>query len=564
MIMRKNKFVLLSLIALFGLVSCDIDTSSTTSTSTDSSSQTSVESSSFISSASEESSSSSVEEEEDKNWTDEEIELMTEIIGHPVPFFDFKEYGLSYSFRQATDYNGNPALVLEVEDADIEIRDAYIAAQVATDYEDQTSYYTGQISAGVSILYASYPDFWGIQQQVSLVSDSSIITEEGELGTLQAVFFQDTVPLTEWPADELAYYVQSLFSLAVEIPAPNSTLDEKTYYSLTYGYNYSVYRYFIILTATGDFTDYKNDLIDAGWTDIPDFDDGNGYSYLYSPDTSLGVYLYDYDESSDTTSLWFTTNRYLVDWPSETIDETLTTMTGNENHTPLPAVEASLYQFNLYSSGKSFYLYCYEYSDTEAYINLLLENEFERFVYPGASGYYDPLHEYIVEVGYSSNLECTIITVSLFDDDYLTEWPGDLLDSYIAMQTSDISGFEATIPDPGWFDYYYLSFYPYSETMFIDLEMYEYDDDFNVVDRSDDMYEFLEDYGWEEAPESIAEALKLDVPLYMDSATRQIVFYINFTSSFGTNMYIQRFDVDAYLAQYGSSSLTKQPIPVEL
>ncbi len=504
-------------------------------------------------------------------WSEADAELMVSIIGHEIPFYDFASQGLTYSFSTATGSDGSDVLVLEARSCSTTVRDEFIAAQIDFGYEDQTDSYASLYGddwvEGTTMLYAMYSDLWAVQAQIFLynVFGGIISGESSTRGILYAYFFPVMIPSSTWPGEEMEAAIQDANSMnlgSASLVTPSDELAANRNYAFVQATD-SYWNYYVLLYVTGDFTGYIDELVSAGWKIVPDLAEGT--TYLYQPGTSLGVYVYDYDEENDITYLQFGKNYYLIDWPTQDIDSLLDTYTDDADHTQFPAFsESGVYEFYSYSNGQfAIYVYNVTEEEYEAYKQTLLSAGFtDGEWFYGSGTYVDPLREYIVtlEYGVYEGMGYLVISTQTVPTNYHTSWDSEIqstIEGYFASYGA--TGFEATLPQPS-FSFYYVAASVDETYGTLTLNIMDYDESGSLVAHASDYLSQLLESGWYYVEGSESDSTYMGATVYSDTATDSMVFYIEEWSRWGTTVVVQPYSVTGNSSSSYSETPTSYPV----
>ncbi len=214
-----------------------------------------------------------------------------------------------------------------------------------------------------------------------------------------------------WPGDLINGYVQTYIGNDNPIPEPSASLDEGRTYEVApveyFDWEVNSF-YYVDIVASGDFTDYADDVLAAGWDEVE-----GAYTIarlFITEDTSLAIVIYNYDENSDTTEIMIQDNPgYYANWPSELVKEAMITVLGTEDFIEMPALEgAGYYQI----SGAAAYGYEQIYAGLGDYRDDFAEIlEANGFIENSTYTYYDPNSQYSVYLSYVSLLDRTAVQI---------------------------------------------------------------------------------------------------------------------------------------------------------
>ncbi len=322
----------------------------------------------------------------------------------------------------------------------------------------------------------------------------------------------------EWPADELAAYINELFGSDVSLPTPSDDLASGKSFDL------SVEDDVITITATGDFTAYKDEVLSSGWMS-PTVHFYEGGDYLHSPDFLVEMLVNDYDQASDTTTIEIESTKvlgYFAAWPENIIARDIDGLLGVDGSTALPTVEEgylytvtetedNTYEIHVYSESSSSLARTYQETT-------LLE---EGFIYNNYSSpcYLDPEFDYMVRI-YTGSDGYFTIEVQSIGNDYIVDWDdvSELAASFFATYSS--SDVEATLPSPA-FDwqmaayyqnngvYKYLQIYLFS---YVEGALIDVTEEYGLLmDQSDD-WTSIGDYMWTDTK---TKTIKVNVYNYL-------------------------------------------------
>ncbi len=511
--MQKAKWPLLIALAALGLAACAGNSTSSSSTEEP---------------EPDTSSTPDTEPEPTPAWTDEQLEVIRSVVGtgHEIPFFDFGTKEVTFDVGQDT--SGGNVLLMSVEGASVAELSGYIAAHVEDGYVDNTDLYSG-VAPGQNILDKTFGDLSQIQAQLGFVDAEGNFVEVTEgTGTLVGYWFP-SLSTNVWPGDDLAAAIEEVLSLTdITLPVPSDGADH--YYLIYTAYD-SYYNEYPMLEVSGNFTSYVDDLLAADWDEIEGVYSGS--TYVVSPTHELGAIVNDYDFVSGTTTIQFTANSLLIDWPAEDIAEGIASLYG-EGGSTLPALEGADY-YGLYVDEWYYTIevYCYGLNAVDEYIAALVEAEFVRKAFIDGEFYYeDPSSTYLVNVSYDAEYGTTDLYIMQSDGNYITEWDAATINGYVAAAGED--GVTATLPVPS-FEWEFGILYNMLDTGEFIIVLQDLDDNNELVDH-------VADYKAQLAASADWTYLA-DLDIYVDAATRSVQVEVveDTDDTDGTNIVVTPF-----------------------
>lgn len=347
-------------------------------------------------------------------WTDEDLALMDEYLGgHVIPFFDTEALGLSYTLMP---YEDEDILLYAVPNANMAVVEAYVEVQTAV-YEDLSeSMGYGTSGEPLWFLQADFDDYCYVQQEVALADEGfNFLTDDDAVGYLYGIFYP-AIAYHSWPEEEISELMEEYLGDYTDldsIPHPGDFDSGFVYYLDT-----TSSRSRFTINVLGDFTGYGEVLTAAGYARKTLINIGNGYDTYASPDGTIFVGIGDYEDGMTPIRIQANTD-YIVNWPSEIIDDFLAGIFGIDEFTPLPALEGAEF-YEVYESGTGeldMDIICYGIGAAEEYVQTLLDNGFDRF---GSSDAYDgyicgnsDAKDYLVTVESWSNLVTSITQIQI-------------------------------------------------------------------------------------------------------------------------------------------------------
>ncbi len=348
-------------------------------------------------------------------WTDEDLALMDEYLGgHVIPFFDTEALGLSYTLMP---YEDEDMLIYAVPNATRSVVEAYVEVQIAVyeDLSDSMGY--GTSGEPLWFLQADFDDYCYVQQEVALADEGfDILTDDDAVGYLYGIFYP-AIAYHSWPEEEISELMEEFLGDYTEldsIPHPGDFDSGFVYYLDT-----TSSRSRFTINVLGDFTGYGEVLTAAGYARKTLITIGNGYDTYASPDGTIFVGIGDYEDGMTPLRIQANTD-YIVNWPSEMIDEMLAGIVGTDEFTPLPALEGADH-YEVYGDTETMDIVCTGIAAAEEYIQILLDNGFDRIGFAYGYDIYgnSDAEDYILFVESWNSSVTSITQIQIFP----WEWP---------------------------------------------------------------------------------------------------------------------------------------------
>lgn len=463
------------------------------------------------------------------DWTDEEKARIESVLGegHPIPYYDFAGNGYEHEITVDADSYGDPIIVITVLEGDRDLVTDFIASQTEGGiYEDTTLLYGDQVVDGQYVLDGTYDDASTVQAQVALCDEEGYILDTTvEEGIFQAVYIPVSIIVKEWPAEEITGLIEEATDIAdVVLPVP--TLEGEHGYAAYLGYDAN-YNSYAVVDITGNATSYSEDLLAAGYTEIPDIVDGG--KYYVSPDEAICVYVWDYDFMSGITTIQIGLNDLIVNWPEGKIAAFLDTLAEDGTATVLPALPnpVNFYQVDDYMASYGiYYIYAYGEDQVDAYVQVLLDAGFTAAAYIDGEFYYgDPKGDYLVNVAYDPDYGTTDIYLSEWFANYVTSWPTDT----IATIVSSYSETAPTLPEPA-FEWQFGTMYENMDGSF-NIDLADVAADGSFVEHADEYAAQLNaaGSGW---------TYDTEKDVWLDS-TGEVMVTVYDDPDYGTSIYVE-------------------------
>lgn len=497
------------------------------------------------------------------DWTAEETELITALLGDHAPVCPGTMFpGAEYEVLPGVSTAGDPVLIVQIYDLEVEDVATIISAHSETGvYEDVTDDYTGYIDENMHVIEAYYDDETILQAHIGTYSPviNNMPVTEGYCN-IEIDYFGLSVHYDDFPAENLNLKVDTLYGLdegTADFPALTGTG-----YLLTplYDQQYNEYVGLLIEGTTEEAV--AAELVAASWDDGYADYYGEGTVYLIDESGAIGVILFGGDDGY--TYLQILPNSLITGFPLEEIVDYFAT---NElldpivitDEIPVPDFECD--GFETVDFYGSLYVYCYP-SDgqdhSQDYIDQLTEAGYFPLAYIGNEYYYSsPNREIMICVSYDSEYQSVDLFFQPVTDNYVVEWPAELISGAIAK----IGGAEVTaiLPAPS-FDWDFGVVYDST-----DLAMPEYGiyPEFNI-----DIQDVGEDGGYVEHAADYAAQLNAadsgwvydDVSEVWHDATGKVEVEIFDDPDNGFSIYIRTYVAlpsafDAELVAEGLTSL---------
>lgn len=479
------------------------------------------------------------------DWTAEEKEAIVALLGDHAPVCPGTMFpGIEYDVLAGLSTAGDPVLIVQLFDLRVEDVDEIISAHSEGGvYEDVTDDYAGYIDESMHMLEAYYDDQTIIQAQIGTYSPlvEGMPVTSGYCN-IEIDYFGLSVYYEECPVENLNYKVDALYDLpegTADIPAITGTG-----YLLTGLYDADYNEYPGLLIEGTDAETVASELLEGSWDD--------GYADYYGADSiylidetgTVAVLLFDGDDGY--TYVQVVLNALLTGFPLEEIKDYFAA--GEwlgpvviTDEIPIPSFECDAFETMDYYG--SLYVLCYP-SDGgdhgQDYIDQLLEAGYFPVAYIAGEYYYSsPNRQIMICVAYDEELQLVDLFFQIVTDNYVTEWPAELINGAITK----IGGAEVTanLPTPS-FDWDFGVVYDSTDLALPEYGIYP---EFNI-----DIQDVGEEGGYVEHADDYAAQLNAadsgwvydDVAEVWHDATGKVEIEIYDDEQNGFSIYIRAYD----------------------
>ena len=432
------------------------------------------------------------------DWTAEEKEAIVALLGDHAPVCPGTMFpGIEYDVLAGLSTAGDPVLIVQLFDLRVEDVDEIISAHSEGGvYEDVTDDYAGYIDESMHMLEAYYDDQTIIQAQIGTYSPlvEGMPVTSGYCN-IEIDYFGLSVYYEECPVENLNYKVDALYGLpegTADIPAITGTG-----YLLTGLYDAAYNEYPGLLIEGTDAETVASELLEGSWDD--------GYADYYGADSiylideagTVAVLLFDGDDGY--TYVQVVLNALLTGFPLEEIKDyfaagELLDPVVITDEIPIPSFECDAFETMDYYG--SLYVLCYPSDGADHgqdYIDQLLEAGYFPVAYIGGEYYYSsPNRQIMICVAYDEELQLVDLFFQIVTDNYVTEWPAELINGAITK----IGGAEVTanLPTPS-FDWDFGVVYDSTDLALPEYGIYpEFNIDIQDVGEEGGYVEHADDY----------------------------------------------------------------------
>lgn len=479
------------------------------------------------------------------DWTAEEKEAIVALLGDHAPVCPGTMFpGIEYDVLAGLSTAGDPVLIVQLFDLRVEDVDEIISAHSEGGvYEDVTDDYAGYIDESMHMLEAYYDDQTIIQAQIGTYSPlvEGMPVTSGYCN-IEIDYFGLSVYYEECPVENLNYKVDALYGLpegTADIPAITGTG-----YLLTGLYDADYNEYPGLLIEGTDAETVASELLEGSWDD--------GYADYYGADSiylidetgTVAVLLFDGDDGY--TYVQVVLNALLTGFPLEEIKDYFAA--GEwlgpvviTDEIPIPSFECDAFETMDYYG--SLYVLCYPSDGADHgqdYIDQLLEAGYFPVAYIAGEYYYSsPNRQIMICVAYDEELQLVDLFFQIVTDNYVTEWPAELINGAITK----IGGAEVTanLPTPS-FDWDFGVVYDSTDLALPEYGIYP---EFNI-----DIQDVGEEGGYVEHADDYAAQLNAadsgwvydDVAEVWHDATGKVEIEIYDDEQNGFSIYIRAYD----------------------
>ena len=432
------------------------------------------------------------------DWTAEEKETIVALLGDHAPVCPGMMFpGIEYDVLAGLSTAGDPVLIVQLFDLRVEDVDEIISAHSEGGvYEDVTDDYAGYIDESMHMLEAYYDDQTIIQAQIGTYSPlvEGMPVTSGYCN-IEIDYFGLSVYYEECPVENLNYKVDALYGLpegTADIPAITGTG-----YLLTGLYDAAYNEYPGLLIEGTDSETVASELLEGSWDD--------GYADYYGADSiylidetgTVAVLLFDGDDGY--TYVQVVLNALLTGFPLEEIKDyfaagELLDPVVITDEIPIPSFECDAFETMDYYG--SLYVLCYPSDGADHgqdYIDQLLEAGYFPVAYIAGEYYYSsPNRQIMICVAYDEELQSVDLFFQIVSDNYVTEWPAELINGAITK----IGGAEVTanLPTPS-FDWDFGVVYDSTDLALPEYGIYpEFNIDIQDVGEEGGYVEHADDY----------------------------------------------------------------------
>ena len=432
------------------------------------------------------------------DWTAEEKETIVALLGDHAPVCPGMMFpGIEYDVLAGLSTAGDPVLIVQLFDLRVEDVDEIISAHSEGGvYEDVTDDYAGYIDESMHMLEAYYDDQTIIQAQIGTYSPlvEGMPVTSGYCN-IEIDYFGLSVYYEECPVENLNYKVDALYGLpegTADIPAITGTG-----YLLTGLYDAAYNEYPGLLIEGTDSETVASELLEGSWDD--------GYADYYGADSiylidetgTVAVLLFDGDDGY--TYVQVVLNALLTGFPLEEIKDYFAAGEWLDpvvitDEIPIPSFECDAFETMDYYG--SLYVLCYPSDGADHgqdYIDQLLEAGYFPVAYIGGEYYYSsPNRQIMICVAYDEELQSVDLFFQIVSDNYVTEWPAELINGAITK----IGGAEVTanLPTPS-FDWDFGVVYDSTDLALPEYGIYpEFNIDIQDVGEEGGYVEHADDY----------------------------------------------------------------------
>lgn len=432
------------------------------------------------------------------DWTAEEKETIVALLGDHAPVCPGMMFpGIEYDVLAGLSTAGDPVLIVQLFDLRVEDVDEIISAHSEGGvYEDVTDDYAGYIDESMHMLEAYYDDQTIIQAQIGTYSPlvEGMPVTSGYCN-IEIDYFGLSVYYEECPVENLNYKVDALYGLpegTADIPAITGTG-----YLLTGLYDAAYNEYPGLLIEGTDSETVASELLEGSWDD--------GYADYYGADSiylidetgTVAVLLFDGDDGY--TYVQVVLNALLTGFPLEEIKDYFAAGEWLDpvvitDEIPIPSFECDAFETMDYYG--SLYVLCYPSDGADHgqdYIDQLLEAGYFPVAYIAGEYYYSsPNRQIMICVAYDEELQSVDLFFQIVSDNYVTEWPAELINGAITK----IGGAEVTanLPTPS-FDWDFGVVYDSTDLALPEYGIYpEFNIDIQDVGEEGGYVEHADDY----------------------------------------------------------------------
>ena len=479
------------------------------------------------------------------DWTAEEKEAIVALLGDHAPVCPGMMFpGIEYDVLAGLSTAGDPVLIVQLFDLRVEDVDEIISAHSEGGvYEDVTDDYAGYIDESMHMLEAYYDDQTIIQAQIGTYSPlvEGMPVTSGYCN-IEIDYFGLSVYYEECPVENLNYKVDALYGLpegTADIPAITGTG-----YLLTGLYDADYNEYPGLLIEGTDAETVASELLEGSWDD--------GYADYYGADSiylidetgTVAVLLFDGDDGY--TYVQVVLNALLTGFPLEEIKDYFAAGEWLDpvvitDEIPIPSFECDAFETMDYYG--SLYVLCYPSDGADHgqdYIDQLLEAGYFPVAYIAGEYYYSsPNRQIMICVAYDEELQLVDLFFQIVTDNYVTEWPAELINGAITK----IGGAEVTanLPTPS-FDWDFGVVYDSTDLALPEYGIYP---EFNI-----DIQDVGEEGGYVEHADDYAAQLNAadsgwvydDVAEVWHDATGKVEIEIYDDEQNGFSIYIRAYD----------------------
>ncbi len=479
------------------------------------------------------------------DWTAEEKETIVALLGDHAPVCPGMMFpGIEYDVLAGLSTAGDPVLIVQLFDLRVEDVGEIISAHSEGGvYEDVTDDYAGYIDESMHMLEAYYDDQTIIQAQIGTYSPlvEGMPVTSGYCN-IEIDYFGLSVYYEECPVENLNYKVDALYGLpegTADIPAITGTG-----YLLTGLYDADYNEYPGLLIEGTDDETVASELLKGSWDD--------GYADYYGADSiylidetgTVAVLLFDGDDGY--TYVQVVLNALLTGFPLEEIKDYFAAGEWLDpvvitDEIPIPSFECDAFETMDYYG--SLYVLCYPSDGADHgqdYIDQLLEAGYFPVAYIGGEYYYSsPNRQIMICVAYDEELQLVDLFFQIVTDNYVTEWPAELINGAITK----IGGTEVTanLPTPS-FDWDFGVVYDSTDLALPEYGIYP---EFNI-----DIQDVGEEGGYVEHADDYAAQLNAadsgwvydDVAEVWHDATGKVEIEIYDDEQNGFSIYIRAYD----------------------
>lgn len=432
------------------------------------------------------------------DWTAEEKETIVALLGDHAPVCPGMIFpGIEYDVLAGLSTAGDPVLIVQLFDLRVEDVDEIISAHSEGGvYEDVTDDYADYIDESMHMLEAYYDDQTIIQAQIGTYSPlvEGMPVTSGYCN-IEIDYFGLSVYYEECPVENLNYKVDALYGLpegTADIPAITGTG-----YLLTGLYDAAYNEYPGLLIEGTDSETVASELLKGSWDD--------GYADYYGADSiylidetgTVAVLLFDGDDGY--TYVQVVLNALLTGFPLEEIKDYFAAGEWLDpvvitDEIPIPSFECDAFETMDYYG--SLYVLCYPSDGADHgqdYIDQLLEAGYFPVAYIAGEYYYSsPNRQIMICVAYDEELQSVDLFFQIVSDNYVTEWPAELINGAITK----IGGAEVTanLPTPS-FDWDFAVVYDSTDLALPEYGIYpEFNIDIQDVGEEGGYVEHADDY----------------------------------------------------------------------